>query len=184
MCTLTSSTAGLRGIVQLFFPPIVYTLSIQCWIFVLEFFDVRFRIQHCWIPVVHPLSIQCWIFVLDFFDGAKNVNCHSASAMPRHKRTICANTNFNYSELFITSSLLTIKSSAKKFSTNTKIFSSAGFHVHHHLMLNIYKCWNKKNPVKVLNIMYTIVIQHCWIVKNSAQLQKYSAVLDFMYTLV
>ena len=39
-----------------------------CWIFVLDFFDVRFRIQHCWIPVVHPLSIQCWIFVLDFFD--------------------------------------------------------------------------------------------------------------------
>ena len=31
--------------------------------------------------------------------------------------------------------------------------------------------------------MYTIVIQHCWIVKNSAQLQKFSAVLDFMYTL-
>ena len=85
--------------------------------------------------------------------------------------------------LFSESSLLTLKSSAKKFSTNTKIFSSAGFHVHHHLMLNIYKCWNKKNPVKVLNIMYTIVIQHCWIVKNSAQLQKFSAVLDFMYTL-
>ena len=115
--------------------------------------------------------------------GAKNVNCHSASATPRHKRTICANTNFNYSELFIASSLLTIKSSAKKFSTNTKIFSSAGFHVHHHLMLNIYKCWNKKNPVKILNTMYTIVIQHCWIVKNSAQLQKFSAVLNFMYTL-
>ena len=38
--------------------------------------------------------------------------------------------------------------------------------------------------MKVLNIMYTIVIQHCWIVKNSAQLQKFSAVLDFMYTLV
>ena len=86
--------------------------------------------------------------------------------------------------LFSESSLLTLKSSAKKFSTNTKIFSSAGFHVHHHLMLNIYKCWNKKNPVKVLNIMYTIVIQHCWIVKNSAQLQKFSAVLNFMYTLV
>ena len=51
-------------------------------------------------------------------------------------------------------------------------------------VLNIYKCWNKKNPVKVLNIMYTIVIQHCWIVKNSAQLQKFSAVLNFMYTLV
>ena len=50
-------------------------------------------------------------------------------------------------------------------------------------VLNIYKCWNKKNPVKVLNIMYTIVIQHCWIVKNSAQLQKFSAVLNFMYTL-
>ena len=32
--------------------------------------------------------------------------------------------------------------------------------------------------------MYTIVIQHCWIVKNSAQLQKFSAVLNFMYTLV
>ena len=86
--------------------------------------------------------------------------------------------------LFSESSLLTLKSSAKKFSTNTKIFSSAGFHVHHHLMLNIYKCWNKKNPVKILNTMYTIVIQHCWIVKNSAQLQKFSAVLDFMYTLV
>ena len=71
------------------------------------------------------------------------------------------------------------------FSTNTE------YYVHHcysavldSAVLNIYKCWNKKNPVKVLNIMYTIVIQHCWIVKNSAQLQKFSAVLDFMYTLV
>ena len=71
------------------------------------------------------------------------------------------------------------------FSTNTE------YYVHHcysavldSAVLNIYKCWNKKNPVKVLNIMYTIVIQHCWIVKNSAQLQKFSAVLNFMYTLV
>ena len=70
------------------------------------------------------------------------------------------------------------------FSTNTE------YYVHHcysavldSAVLNIYKCWNKKNPVKVLNIMYTIVIQHCWIVKNSAQLQKFSAVLNFMYTL-
>ena len=47
----------------------------------------------------------------------------------------------------------------------------------------IYSKLNKKNSVKVLNIMYTIVIQHCWIVKNSAQLQKCSAVLNFMYTL-
>ena len=51
-------------------------------------------------------------------------------------------------------------------------------------MRNIYKWWVKKNPVKILNTVYTIVIQQSEIVKNQAQLQKYLAVCNFMYTLV
>ena len=51
-------------------------------------------------------------------------------------------------------------------------------------MRNIYKWWVKKNPVKILNTVYTIVIQQSEIVKNQAQLQKYLAVPDIVYTLV
>ena len=50
-------------------------------------------------------------------------------------------------------------------------------------MRNIYKWWVKKNPVKILNTVYTIVIQQSEIVKNQAQLQKYLAVPDIVYTL-
>ena len=140
---MKSSTAWLSSIAELYFQPNVYTLSIQCWIFVLEFFDVRFRIQHCWIPVVHPLSIQCWIFVLNFFDVRfrifnKNTFIYCDLLYGQDMTFLYFYRNWLFSE----SSLLTLKSSAKKFSTNTKIFSSAGFHVHHHLMLNIYTQWD------------------------------------------
>ena len=50
-------------------------------------------------------------------------------------------------------------------------------------MQNIYKWWVKKNPVKKWNTVYTIVIQQSEIVKNQAQLQKYLAVPDIVYTL-
>ena len=50
-------------------------------------------------------------------------------------------------------------------------------------MRNIYKWWVKKNPVKKWNTVYTIVIQQSEIVKNQAQLQKYLAVPDIVYTL-
>ena len=51
-------------------------------------------------------------------------------------------------------------------------------------MQNIYKWWVKKNPVKKWNTVYTIVIQQSENVKNQAQLQKYLAVPDIVYTLV